>query len=260
LPGRRYYTETRSWPRRLPLPRGSVPISASRHLLSPELVKDFISEFHRETNRLTAERGRRSEAAKAELARVEGRNSQHHLSREAKHDVCLDARCADGIGKAQKRYLSARSLLRRFRLRSSTPISLSSIRARWIGYMTVSLRRVLGPRREHSQRCRGDQRARNRCLWRARRCIELNSYFWVLSRRAEGRESAGGSVPAPSSSGGLWDLTRFAKPRVRWGRIHTSHPLSHLGGALQGGVIVFQDYSQAKDYRRIADRVKNAVT
>ena len=35
------------------------------------LVKDFISEFHRETNRLNAERGRRPEAAKAELARVE---------------------------------------------------------------------------------------------------------------------------------------------------------------------------------------------
>ena len=44
---------------------------ASRHLLSPELVKEFISEFHQETNRLNAERARRSEAAKAELARVE---------------------------------------------------------------------------------------------------------------------------------------------------------------------------------------------
>jgi hypothetical protein len=49
----------------------SVLSGLKTHLLSPELVKEFISEFHRETNRLNAERGRRSEAAKAELARVE---------------------------------------------------------------------------------------------------------------------------------------------------------------------------------------------
>jgi len=49
----------------------SVLSGLKTHLLSPELVKEFISEFHRETNRLNTERGRRSEAAKAELARVE---------------------------------------------------------------------------------------------------------------------------------------------------------------------------------------------
>jgi hypothetical protein len=49
----------------------SVLSGLKTHLLSPELVKEFISEFHRETNRLNAERGRRSESAKAELVRAE---------------------------------------------------------------------------------------------------------------------------------------------------------------------------------------------
>jgi site-specific DNA recombinase len=63
----------------------SVLSGLKTHLLSPELVKEFISEFHRETNRLNAERGRRSEAAKAELARVEVeiRNIITHYSRGA---------------------------------------------------------------------------------------------------------------------------------------------------------------------------------
>ena len=41
------------------------------HLLSPALVKEFVAEFQRETNRLNAQRGQRSKAAQAELARTE---------------------------------------------------------------------------------------------------------------------------------------------------------------------------------------------
>ncbi len=41
------------------------------HLLSAELVKEFIAEFHRETNRLNAQRAQRAKAAQTELARVE---------------------------------------------------------------------------------------------------------------------------------------------------------------------------------------------
>ena len=86
----------------------------------------------------------------------------------------------------------------------------------------------------------------------------MNSYSGCLAGGLGGGNQPGvGS--RPNSSGGLWDLTRFAKPLVRWGAYTLAHPLSQFGGALQGGVIGFQDYSQAKDYRRIADRVESAV-
>ena len=49
----------------------SVLAGLKTHLLSPELVKEFIAEFHRETNRLNAERNHKARAAEAELARVE---------------------------------------------------------------------------------------------------------------------------------------------------------------------------------------------
>src|SRR6185503_2015725 len=48
----------------------SVLSRLKTHLLSPELVKEFIAEFHREINRLNAERGQRSKAAETELVRV----------------------------------------------------------------------------------------------------------------------------------------------------------------------------------------------
>ena len=49
----------------------SVLSGLKTHLLSPELVKEFVAEFQRETNRLNAQRGQRSKAAQTELARVE---------------------------------------------------------------------------------------------------------------------------------------------------------------------------------------------
>jgi hypothetical protein len=73
------------------------------HLMQPDLVKEFIAEYHRELNRATAECAAAHELRQEELARVERQiRAIHRDGQEGPADALHEGRAA-GAGGPQGR-------------------------------------------------------------------------------------------------------------------------------------------------------------
>ena len=91
----------------------SVLSGLRTHLLQPELMQEFAAEYHRELNRLNAERDRGRVHKQDELAKVDAPDPRHHRGDQGGHPHAGHEGRAAGAGSPQGGAAKPRSPRRR---------------------------------------------------------------------------------------------------------------------------------------------------